>query len=425
MAKTVLSKEPHSSCSDRIQTLLEICFEASLQQDELRRVAFRLALCDVDTYTADTSPIAAIQAFAFEDPAPLTAMQLRKLAPSVGFSRGLIVANADSAGHMLVTGILHTGASWLRVVQGGRGSTDSTPHCLIIHVLAPGCIEARWGNEIIAQLKHGTVVTEQLDVFQSRWPSDSFAGVRVQLAAEFERRIQSSPEERVTLDPMFFARISQQMLKRSIAVIQGLRHGGTLIIAPQSMIQSRPTFKHDVRIRNQFRLESISTSGSKKRSRHQELMLMAADLLTTLGADISRKSAGWDEYAQLSDERLNRLDEALFEEAYLMGGLTGTDGAVVMNDRFEVLGFGAEIDCHDAELTTVFQGMDLEGVEKKPVPIDQFGTRHRSAFRLVKKYPQAVAIVVSQDGDVRFVCNRDDAVVFFEHEAAMVVELVL
>jgi DNA integrity scanning protein DisA with diadenylate cyclase activity len=50
--------------------------------------------------------------------------------------------------------------------------------------------------------------------------------------------------------------------------------------------------------------------------------------------------------------------------------------------------------------------------------VDAVGTRHRSAYRLCAAVPGAVALVVSQDGGVRFVTRRGDAVTYWDHGAA-------
>jgi DNA integrity scanning protein DisA with diadenylate cyclase activity len=43
------------------------------------------------------------------------------------------------------------------------------------------------------------------------------------------------------------------------------------------------------------------------------------------------------------------------------------------------------------------------------------GTRHRSAYRLCARFPDAIAIVISQDGGVRFVAWHEGAVTYWDH----------
>jgi len=84
-----------------------------------------------------------------------------------------------------------------------------------------------------------------------------------------------------------------------------------------------------------------------------------------------------------------------------VGGLTAVDGAVVLNTRYEVLGFGAKI-VRKSGSPTVEQVILSEPVrDAKPSAVhpDQLGgTRHLSAAQFVNDQHDAVAMVASQDG---------------------------
>ena len=42
------------------------------------------------------------------------------------------------------------------------------------------------------------------------------------------------------------------------------------------------------------------------------------------------------------------------------------------------------------------------------------GTRHRSAYRLCNELRDVIAVVISQDGNVRFVKRKDEAVTYWD-----------
>ena len=101
--------------------------------------------------------------------------------------------------------------------------------------------------------------------------------------------------------------------------------------------------------------------------------------------------------AQLSDaepDRVRRLVEGV-------AGLTAVDGAVVLNDRCEVLGFGAKIMRRKGQ-PQVEQVRVMEPVEDSVAALvhpEHFGgTRHLSAAQFVHDQRDAVALVASQDG---------------------------
>ncbi len=117
-----------------------------------------------------------------------------------------------------------------------------------------------------------------------------------------------------------------------------------------------------------------------------------------------------------ADEELAALDEALFELAYLIVGLTGDDGALVLDKHMQILGFGAEISGRLPDVAVVDRALDREGESVIEEPAASEGTRHRSAYRLIRAVAGSVAIVISQDGSARFVACKNGRVTYWEHE---------
>ena len=84
-----------------------------------------------------------------------------------------------------------------------------------------------------------------------------------------------------------------------------------------------------------------------------------------------------------------------------VAGLTAVDGAVVLTDRYELLGFGAKIARRQGS-PRVEQVTLTEPVENdRPVighPEQLGGTRHLSAAQFIQDQRDSVALVASQDG---------------------------
>ena len=112
------------------------------------------------------------------------------------------------------------------------------------------------------------------------------------------------------------------------------------------------------------------------------------------------------ELKQLSQEitegaRSIVLQEELARTIEWIAGLTAVDGAVAINDRHEVLGFGAKIarrrgfaQVEQVKLTEPIQLAAAALVH----PEELGGTRHLSAVQFVHDQRDAVALVASQDG---------------------------
>jgi hypothetical protein len=91
---------------------------------------------------------------------------------------------------------------------------------------------------------------------------------------------------------------------------------------------------------------------------------------------------------------------------------------VVLDKRFSLLGFGAEVSPDLPSPPEVLRALDTEGTDRIPEDIENVGTRHRAAYRFVHAHPRALAIVVSQDGGVSVVANREGQVVFWEQSVS-------
>jgi hypothetical protein len=98
-----------------------------------------------------------------------------------------------------------------------------------------------------------------------------------------------------------------------------------------------------------------------------------------------------------------------------IAGLTAVDGAAVMDDRYQVLAFGAKIGRRDG-LGAVEQVLVKEPVvDDEPTllpPVQLGGTRHLSAAQFVHDQRDALALVASQDGRFTvFVWSPEDEIV--------------
>ena len=105
---------------------------------------------------------------------------------------------------------------------------------------------------------------------------------------------------------------------------------------------------------------------------------------------------------QNADERSDRQWGDAFRRVIEgIAGLTAVDGATILSDRYEVLGFGAKIVLRSGS-GRAERILLTEPVEKaKPAIVDVTqlgGTRHLSAAQFVYDQHGAVALVASQDG---------------------------
>ncbi len=360
-----------------LDAILDIAYHASFLRDEERPVTCRLICVARSELRTDSGPPVQLLPLAFGASRELTEIELRSLSPAVKYHRSLIAIEETNEGPR-IWGLIQSGTRWLEAVHGGRHSVPPPmPSALVINIVRPGHLQVLCGAVMLAELRGGVLTDFTLDVFISKWLGGMFATERGEIVA-----LASHP------GAAELARyVTQQMVKRAISTTRSAHHGGTIIIVPPNCSESE--FLH---LKYAFRDDT-----PRGRFRH---------LLVEIMSQTDPESP---------DELDADLDEAVFEMSNMIAALADVDGAVVMTKRFEVLGFGAEIAGDLPHVGTVRRALDLEGTIYLDEVVDGVGTRHRSAYRLIAGMPDALAIVISQDGSVRFVTAKDRIVTYWEH----------
>ncbi|MEO8877754.1 MAG: putative sensor domain DACNV-containing protein, partial [Polyangiaceae bacterium] len=354
---------------------------------------------------ADQGPPRGLHRLIFDKPRPFTKHELRRLSPAATYHRSLIgvrMVNDGDQAKLEIWGIVHSGPRWLQNAQGGRKTPDNLPRALVVRAAAPGRLAVACGLNTIAELRGGRLTDHALDVFESKWLKDRFISVRGELEKIHAQARAESGQKWADLDPRFTGRLAQQMMKRIIATIRTGHHGGTVLVVPSEL--NREEIDRHLRLKYRFVEDGA-------RGRYRTIILKAMQRV----ASVSSGCVTWEMFEETRSVELIALDEAISELAHLVASLANADGAVVLSKRFEVVGFGAEIIGDLPDTATVARARDLEGEVCTTESVEGVGTRHRSAYRFCQRFIDAVAIVISQDGTVRFVTQKDGRCVYWDH----------
>lgn len=389
----------------QLEEILSICYQASLLREEGRPVTFRVAFGAPHFFPASGGPPAGLHRVVFRESRSFDQHELRRLAPAAIFSRSLVGAIAEPAGAR-IWGVIHSGAQWLQSVRGGRETEQAIPPVLIVAVAGPGRVLVSAGTTTIAKLTHGTLVSRGIDVFQATWLEDFLAPIGGNHSAAQEGD-QRSLDSRAAVDERFRAVLASHVLRRVLATVRSAQHGGMLIMVPEHRANEVLEDERYLRLKYAFLDEEP----------RQRIRTLTTAIMSELATRHPGESVGWKEYERSDARQLIESDEALFEAAQLISDLTHVDGAVVMTTGLDVLGFGGEIAGDLPEVPRVTRARDLEGTARESVRTDRVGTRHRSAYRLCNVLRDALALVVSQDGGLRFVRWQDGAVTYWEQVA--------
>jgi hypothetical protein len=362
-------------------------------------------LATVDQLPEDGVPNQGVLRLRFDRHRSLNADELRRLAPSTPFETSLIGAHAVGE-KLKIWGIAHSGPAWLAPTWGGRQVVPNWTYDPIIHVTGPGQIGVRCAGKLIGALERGIVVDAMMDVFDSDWLPALFERERERVQKEHAAR-QADVASPTFVEHSLVTRIGQQMLRRIIQLVRGARHGGLILITDCAASES---LMGDNGLRLKYRF------GPDEPSRRYQTVLF--EILARVAGATSKKTVEWDDFALDSSPDLEKLEQAVFEWSRVVANLTAIDGAVVLDKRLALVGFGAEVSAERPAAKRVWRALDMEGNERDEDDIEKVGTRHRAAYRFVRDHAQGLAIVISHDGGVSFVANRDQEVVFWEQSVS-------
>jgi hypothetical protein len=121
----------------------------------------------------------------------------------------------------------------------------------------------------------------------------------------------------------------------------------------------------------------------------------------------------WAHYRQAHDSELLALMAEIEHLADYLAGLAALDGALVLTQQLDVVGFGVEGQATQVPLERVYWTLDLEAQQRQPRPstmgVPATGPPTASAW------PRpCLTIVVSQDGSVQFVHEQAGQIIVWD-----------
>jgi DisA bacterial checkpoint controller nucleotide-binding len=380
---------------------LSLAYQASLTFEEARPTRFRLLLTPPEALPERGVPNEGVLRLAFDQRRALTAEQLRQLAPAVPFETSLIGAYPFE-GKLQIWGIAHSGPAWLAPTWGGRQVVPNWTYDPIVHVTGPGLLAVRCAGKLIGALDGAAIVDGTVDVFDSAWLPALFAREREEVQRE-HAALQARAPSPTAATQLLIGRVAQQMLRRTIQLVLGSRHGGLVLVvdAPEG---APPASLAGLNLKYRF-------DQSEPPHRYRTLLFQ---LLDRLSAATTNPQVDWPDFARDTSAELEKVEQAIFELSRVFAGLAAIDGAVVLDKRWRVIGFGAEVSSEIPVPARVWRALDTEGNQREESAVEDVGTRHRAAYRFVRQHPAGLALVVSTDGGVSFVANRDGDVMSWQ-----------
>jgi hypothetical protein len=188
--------------------------------------------------------------------------------------------------------------------------------------------------------------------------------------------------------------------------IQRYRHGGGLLITPQTTLDG---LNVKYKIRYDRLLKALRSMVETQLSAGTPLPLPEVEPRDGI------VPYAIDEESPL-DGRLMEHAREILGAVRFIASLSCVDGFVLLDRRMVVHGFGVEVRT-DNLLSDIFVARDSHANPKllRQGELTQYGTRHRAMMRYCYDKPGSLGFVVSQDGDIRAMTRIADLLVLWEN----------
>jgi DisA bacterial checkpoint controller nucleotide-binding len=390
----------------QLKELFEVSYLVGMETDEARPLKFMLC-CSRDhdeiPRRAGGSPI---QSWVLAPERLFNIQELRRLAAVTDIDSSAIWIGFadDKSDKLMVRGLVNLGKSWSVARNAFAYHYDELPHALLVRVTAPGRLAIYQSGYRIAALSGGHL---ELGAFNIPWMDLLGAAPLFEEGQNTLRQLITAPKHEYVGQWHPFETLAYKNC--ILAILNGMQlagHGGALILKSQScgVVESEC-----VRIKY-----GLTAGGDSLKSHFIEFMNARhrhGDLLWL--SEWGKEAAPSEQEITLASFPLGPLQQKVAQVCTFIGSLAGTDGAIVLGTDLIVEGFGTEIVLDKVKPAKAFQvddPMQRTGLEE--LDIEQLGMRHRSAIRLCGTDSNLAVFVVSQDGGVSFVWNKDGNVCF-------------
>jgi hypothetical protein len=390
-----------------LQEMAETLYFASLRTEEGQFT--KCTIVYVKPYKSAQQPAQAIRGqrcIPFESTIPLTVNNLTKLAQAADpQSTALAIYKSDSGRGCAIWGLIDQQHS---LNDYSSRESDVGPEVigwLRLVVVGPGSIMAFYNFQMLAALRQHDLLGMPSNVF-IRGP----IGAKIRAPIEsFLEEVKIKCAENATYIPTLQNRLValwRRTLLRVIIRVQRYGHGGAIVLMP-GYTKGVLDIKYKICYK---RLHSALVASGHLLVLRVGLEQKCIELGRASGSLRSEVHDGVIQAIELE----NAMREELTGAVGFVASLSRVDGLVLLDESLVVQGFGGIIGEWDAP-ERILVSSDPDCVSCEETPVSHFGTRHRSMFRLCYKHPEAIGIVVSQDGDVRVCMRNNDSITMWSN----------
>jgi hypothetical protein len=373
---------------------ISVLYQASLLEEEGRPVECHVALAAPAWLAAQDTTLIDFHYVHFTQPRAYDEQELRRLSPAVQPNGSLLAVEAIGT-ELRVWGLLFSEHVWDQEDDGPRLTVAAAPQVLLVEVQGPGSLVFYYGAQRLLTLQRGRIDGHGFVQFPLAWGLNRFHENHLLAGGLL------GPDPLPPAQDELMIQFTLFLQRRALASNRDSGHGALIVLVPTDRVPA--LLGPDKLLRSKYPLQPAGMNA--------RFPLLVQAILRRL---LATGEATWANYQQSRDTEILSLTAQIEHFAAYLTGLAAVDGALVLTQQIDFVGFGVEIQASQLPLNQVYRALNMEGTELQAVAVDHGGTRHRAAYRVCLAAPDCLAIVVSQDGNVQFVHNQQGRVIFWD-----------
>ncbi|PGM61823.1 hypothetical protein CN947_12935 [Bacillus cereus] len=388
-----------------ISSMMDIMYHVSFEKEESRFISAKIAFMEPNSSEYKSKRLTNnVEPIKFEKGIKFELNEIVRLSPAFNPKTSILVVcpecrinNESDSNKLVIWGVVYIGNEYENLMNGRANGASVPPLLFTLEVSEPGELIATVGSHTLYILKGGKLVKPSLKSLDVGIIGEHFKSITNELYNEVCKVLETDKYSDDDSDDRPY-NLYFSTLKNILRIIEKKRHGGTVIMIPESLANTKELYDA-VNIKYKIKSPQIWEDfiGLCKYKR--------------LYFDVAFKNnKNIEEYEQQnnSNKRVDWAQKKIFEHEEFIASLSEVDGAVIINEKFEIIGFGAEIRLTNQGLSYVKNANEPDGNDTNNLPITSFGTRHRSAIRFCNAFDNSVAFVVSQDGKVKVIKQQGE-----------------
>jgi hypothetical protein len=287
-------------------------------------------------------------------------------------------------------------------------SGSEQPGLFQVSISNVGTLNVLFDYELLATLKQNVLVSRYLDVFTigpvSKILKDNATGLKKELRGFLtDNYPEEPPEEWETfIDELWIQTISRLLLR-----IQNYRHGGALLIT-----DTHPDA--DVKYNIKYNRLHLAMSRYAREVIKNYMVESLIDDDIDPGKRVILKD--WYQEESRSLVAMEEINDEIKGAISFLASHTCVDGVLLFDRDMTSKGFGAVLKSRKMP-RKIYVSNTATAAPKSLKAADpmHFGTRHRSMIAYCYNHPEALGLVVSQDGDIRAFHRVDEKLIMWEN----------